>query len=664
MYPNDFQVDYIYTLNGELKSLIANGIKIWECNQVNELGHIEEYTMNGKTSTIDYDNYGELESMNYSEYKTFGFGFDDFGNMEYREDEALNLKEKFFYDEMNRLGLVEYYVNDVHQSTAELIMGYDNDGLGNIISKTGVGDQINYGEPTGSTTPGPNALTSIHGFGSYEPDNQVIDYTVFNKVSSITQTLENDDEISLDFKYGFDDQRRVTVFENTGDPQATKTKLFFGEYEEVWADNEMHIYNYIYSPTGLCAIDEFNRMNPSDSARVLWHVNTDHLGSIAYMWDSDDPSNFREYSFSTWGIPRNPSDWTQAPTEELINDRGFTGHEHLTEFELIDMNGRVYDPILGRFLSIDPYVQMPDYRDGFNRYAYCLNNPLIYTDPSGEFISSFMYLGYKYLTRPALDIQNLNFSQFGQPTAQNSLEGLSYLVNSYISVPGIIPGGLSHAGIEVGFNGIGNLISGKDFFDDWEIPAIYGFVSGAYSGYRLSDAGGLNYWWGTDESMWGNNRGQWSLAWWEKPTVYNGSNYQCSPYANGFCVHSCMAEITNEDQFYWMSLSNALGSQGAGVSSDVLEEYLNFHSDGELFLFDKFNNCSSDLLGNALKKQNNHLLYIEPGHGAFVEKVKVWEMSGRYKIFIDPSAGKYVKPITNRNYMSRDFLFYLINNIR
>jgi hypothetical protein len=47
------------------------------------------------------------------------------------------------------------------------------------------------------------------------------------------------------------------------------------------------------------------------------------------------------------------------------------------------MNGRVYDPVLGRFLSPDPYVQQPDFSQSLNRYSYCLNNPLIYTDPSG-----------------------------------------------------------------------------------------------------------------------------------------------------------------------------------------------------------------------------------------------------------------------------------------
>ena len=47
------------------------------------------------------------------------------------------------------------------------------------------------------------------------------------------------------------------------------------------------------------------------------------------------------------------------------------------------MNGRLYDPAVGRFLSVDPYVQNPGSTQSYNRYSYCLNNPLKYTDPSG-----------------------------------------------------------------------------------------------------------------------------------------------------------------------------------------------------------------------------------------------------------------------------------------
>jgi RHS repeat-associated protein len=64
--------------------------------------------------------------------------------------------------------------------------------------------------------------------------------------------------------------------------------------------------------------------------------------------------------------------------------RGYTGHEMLGEFDIINMNGRLYDPVLGRFFSPDNYVQMPDNSQNFNRYSYCLNNPLKYTDPSGN----------------------------------------------------------------------------------------------------------------------------------------------------------------------------------------------------------------------------------------------------------------------------------------
>jgi len=68
---------------------------------------------------------------------------------------------------------------------------------------------------------------------------------------------------------------------------------------------------------------------------------------------------------------------------QTVFDRGFTGHEHITAFGIINMNGRCYDPLTSSFLSVDAYVQDPTSAQGFNRYAYCMHNPLRYTDPTG-----------------------------------------------------------------------------------------------------------------------------------------------------------------------------------------------------------------------------------------------------------------------------------------
>jgi RHS repeat-associated protein len=58
--------------------------------------------------------------------------------------------------------------------------------------------------------------------------------------------------------------------------------------------------------------------------------------------------------------------------------------EHLNDFALTNLNARLYDPALARFLGMDPFVQSADFTQNFNRYAYGLNNPLLYIDPSGE----------------------------------------------------------------------------------------------------------------------------------------------------------------------------------------------------------------------------------------------------------------------------------------
>jgi RHS repeat-associated protein len=82
-------------------------------------------------------------------------------------------------------------------------------------------------------------------------------------------------------------------------------------------------------------------------------------------------------TYDPWGL--------QSVTRNDIGIlRGYTGHEMLPEFGLISMNGHLYDPQIGRFLSPDNYVQEPYSSQSFNRYSYCMNNPLKYVDPDGE----------------------------------------------------------------------------------------------------------------------------------------------------------------------------------------------------------------------------------------------------------------------------------------
>jgi RHS repeat-associated protein len=117
---------------------------------------------------------------------------------------------------------------------------------------------------------------------------------------------------------------------------------------------------------------------------AMHYVHTDHLGSLNVLTNESGAIE-QEMSFDPWGNRRDANTWqnlTTTPTG-LITDRGFTGHEHLGAFKLINMNGRMYDPVLGRFLSPDIYVQAPNFTQSHNRFSYCLNNPLMLTDPTG-----------------------------------------------------------------------------------------------------------------------------------------------------------------------------------------------------------------------------------------------------------------------------------------
>jgi RHS repeat-associated protein len=115
------------------------------------------------------------------------------------------------------------------------------------------------------------------------------------------------------------------------------------------------------------------------------YYHTDNIGSIVTITNESGVALTPRMAYEAFGQRRFPSGQPD-PNETIVGlqtDRGFTAHEHLDELTLIHMNGRIYDPALGRFMTADPYVQSPGNLQSYNRYSYVNNNPLGYSDPSG-----------------------------------------------------------------------------------------------------------------------------------------------------------------------------------------------------------------------------------------------------------------------------------------
>jgi RHS repeat-associated protein len=125
-------------------------------------------------------------------------------------------------------------------------------------------------------------------------------------------------------------------------------------------------------------------------------LHRDYLGSIVAISNQAGVVVEKRH-FEAWGSLKNLEQngvvvnvtGSNIYNVNLLLDRGYTGHEHLLKTGLIHMNGRLYDPAMHRFLQPDNYVQDPSNTQNYNRYGYVLNNPLKYTDPSGE-IANFV----------------------------------------------------------------------------------------------------------------------------------------------------------------------------------------------------------------------------------------------------------------------------------
>ena len=98
-----------------------------------------------------------------------------------------------------------------------------------------------------------------------------------------------------------------------------------------------------------------------------------------YAYDPFGKRRFTNGNYDTAG--QVVSDWN--PSLNAGTARGFTGQEEMDDIGLVNLNGRIYDASIGRFIQVDPNVADTSNLQAYDRYAYVNDNPLNATDPSG-----------------------------------------------------------------------------------------------------------------------------------------------------------------------------------------------------------------------------------------------------------------------------------------
>ena len=369
-YPSGLRVKNVYATNGiltDVKNSDSNKV-YWHLDKLDARGQVEKETLgNGLITTTVHDAAkGYVRNITTGNLLSWNYGFNAIGNLTERKDVLRNLSETFEYDTLDRLTKVMRN----GQTTQE--MTYDE--VGNIISKTGVGNIINNtGVGTYQYTEGTNRLCELNCSSNSIMEWDSICYSSFNK---ITYIRSGDDEMML--AYGADKSRIMATTTKDNEFYIPKTKYYVGKYYEE-SENGFDIQKtcYIFAAGKAIAIFETTDAGAT-SIRYLHH---DHLGSIQ-AYSNENGLLEQELSYDAWGRRRDPSTWDYDQINAW-NPRGFGGHEHIDLFDMVNMDGRMYDPVMGRFLSPDPLMQASDFTQGLNRYSYCLNNPLSLIDPSG-----------------------------------------------------------------------------------------------------------------------------------------------------------------------------------------------------------------------------------------------------------------------------------------
>lgn len=387
-YSSGFSVRQVYNAYGYLSD-VRNGSTnalYWQANQMDPEGHVTKETYgNGVVTERSYAaDTGRIQNIVANtaagqQIQGQAYLYDTIGNVTiYADGPGNQLEIRGGYDALNRLTQVDSTINGVASSQ---ILTYD--ALGNITSKTGVGNYA-YGDPLHK-----HAVTSVTGGPTnmgytYDANGNLVSgagrsatWTAWNMPASLTQGGQTQIWLydSEHNRYKLTAPGRTTWYVNPSVYQGShfeRTLFSSGTIE-----NRHTLYG------GGRAIGEvltFEVSSGTVPAAQTRYFHSDTQGSITAVTDSAGIVLTR-FRYDPWGKQTLVSG---SNTGIAQTRQGHTAHEML-DGGLTHMNGRLYDPLLSRFVSADPTVDNPFDLQSLNRYSYVNNNPMGFTDPSGYF---------------------------------------------------------------------------------------------------------------------------------------------------------------------------------------------------------------------------------------------------------------------------------------
>lgn len=404
-YPSGLTVRRNYDrATGVLRDIVdtRNGTVLWGATGWDAEQRVTQYTQ-GPSATSDHYFPGSGR-LNTSQTGSGGtvvnlvHSHDRAGRLTTRFDLRTGVNATYAHDNLNRLASETRSGGAL--STPE-VLAWEYDAIGNIKSRTedGLTQAYNYNS-SGAGSLRPHAVASVSGIVSgvrlptYQYDangnlrsggGRTIEVTSFDKVASVTSSGAR-----LEYLYGPDQERVQERYYRDGTLQRTTAYLnpdqrggLFYEHEYGLSGTKKKHYVQVAENTVaviVCTADPCTNV----ANTTTQYLHRDHLGSISAVTNATGDVVER-MAYEPFG-KRRRSDGTSDPTGALAAtsiDRGYTGHEHMDEVGLVNMNGRVYDPGLARFISADPLVTDPSDAQSYNRYSYVHNGPLDNVDPSG-----------------------------------------------------------------------------------------------------------------------------------------------------------------------------------------------------------------------------------------------------------------------------------------